>query len=68
MPRWTRSAVTLLLEILTDVSFQGLSAGLRAAKEIAERLDLDGYYGPLYSLFKVDDRYKTSVEAVAGTR
>ena len=42
--------------------------GLRAAREIAEELALDGYFGPLYELFEVDDRYKTAVEVTAGTR
>ncbi|KWU47379.1 RecF/RecN/SMC protein [Rhodotorula sp. JG-1b] len=41
--------------------------GLRAAREIAEELALDGYFGPLYELFEVDDRYKTAVEVTAGT-
>lgn len=42
--------------------------GLCAAREIAEALALDGYFGPLYELFEVDDRYKTAVEVTAGTR
>ena len=42
--------------------------GLCAAREIAEELALDGYFGPLYELFEVDDRYKTAVEVTAGTR
>ncbi|GAA5985596.1 hypothetical protein JCM5350_007149 [Sporobolomyces pararoseus] len=41
--------------------------GLRAARNIAEQLGLEGYYGPLYELFEVEDRYKTSVEVTAGT-
>ncbi|GAA5987111.1 hypothetical protein JCM10908_001030 [Rhodotorula pacifica] len=41
--------------------------GLRAAREIADELGLDGYFGPLYELFEVDDRYKTAVEVTAGT-
>ena len=44
------------------------ASGLRAAREIAEELALDGYFGPLYELFEVDDRYKTAVEVTAGTR
>lgn len=36
-------------------------------KRIAEQLELEGYYGPLYELFTVDDRYKTAVEVTAGT-
>ena len=42
------------------------SAGLKSCKAIADRLGLDGYYGPLYELFKVEDRYKTAVEVTAG--
>ncbi|KAL8278388.1 hypothetical protein RQP46_009280 [Phenoliferia psychrophenolica] len=41
--------------------------GLKSVKAIAERLKLDGYYGPLYDLFTVEDRYKTAVEVTAGT-
>ncbi len=42
------------------------AAGLRSCKAIADRLGLDGYYGPLYELFRVEDRYKTAVEVTAG--
>ncbi|GAA5927291.1 cohesin subunit SMC3 [Sporobolomyces koalae] len=41
--------------------------GLRAARNIAQQLGLEGYYGALYELFEVEDRYKTAVEATAGT-
>ncbi|BGP07249.1 Structural maintenance of chromosomes protein 3 [Rhodotorula toruloides] len=41
--------------------------GLRAARAIAEELGLDGFYGPLYELFEVEERYKTAVEVTAGT-
>ncbi|GAA5914010.1 hypothetical protein JCM8208_005919 [Rhodotorula glutinis] len=41
--------------------------GLRAARAIATELGLDGYHGPLYELFEVEDRYKTAVEVTAGT-
>ncbi|GAA6014847.1 hypothetical protein JCM10207_002200 [Rhodosporidiobolus poonsookiae] len=43
------------------------ASGLRAARLIAEELQLEGYYGPLYELFEVEDRYKTAVEVTAGT-
>ncbi|GAA5964873.1 hypothetical protein JCM3765_005807 [Sporobolomyces pararoseus] len=43
------------------------SNGLRAARNIAEQLGLQGYYGALYELFEVEDRYKTAVEVTAGT-
>ncbi|BGP23932.1 Structural maintenance of chromosomes protein 3 [Rhodotorula toruloides] len=41
--------------------------GLRAARAIADELGLDGFYGPLYELFEVEERYKTAVEVTAGT-
>ncbi|GAA6063023.1 hypothetical protein JCM10212_001802 [Sporobolomyces blumeae] len=41
--------------------------GLRAARAIAQQLGLEGYYGALYELFEVEDRYKTAVEVTAGT-
>ncbi|GAA5910698.1 hypothetical protein JCM5296_006815 [Sporobolomyces johnsonii] len=40
--------------------------GLRAARAIAHQLGLAGYYGALYELFEVEDRYKTAVEVTAG--
>ncbi|WVR06340.1 hypothetical protein IAU60_003371 [Kwoniella sp. DSM 27419] len=43
------------------------SNGLRAVRQIAKRLNLDGVYGPLYELFEVSDKYKTAVEVTAGT-
>ncbi|KAK4689553.1 structural maintenance of chromosome 3 (chondroitin sulfate proteoglycan 6), partial [Tremellales sp. Uapishka_1] len=54
-------------------SLQGMmdkdtSNGLRAVTQIADRLKLNGVYGPLYELFEVSDRYKTCVEVTAGTR
>ena len=42
------------------------SMGLAAAKRIASEQNLTGYYGPLYELFEVDDRYRTAVELIAG--
>lgn len=42
------------------------ATGLRAAKAIAQRLELDGYYGPVYDLFTVEERYKVAVEVTAG--
>ncbi|QSL65683.1 hypothetical protein MERGE_002996 [Pneumocystis wakefieldiae] len=51
---------------LTNTISRDINYGLANAKKIAERLDLTGYYGPLYELFEVDDRYKTAVEVTAG--
>nr|XP_018262378.1 chromosome associated protein [Kwoniella dejecticola CBS 10117]OBR84536.1 chromosome associated protein [Kwoniella dejecticola CBS 10117] len=42
------------------------SNGLRAVRAIANRLKLEGVYGPLYELFEVSDKYKTAVEVTAG--
>lgn len=40
-----------------------------AVSRIVERLQLDGVYGPLYTLFEVTDSvYNTAVELTAGTR
>ena len=41
--------------------------GIAAVERIAEQLSLTGVYGPLFSLFTVDDKYKTAVEATANT-
>ncbi|KAG4304555.1 hypothetical protein PORY_001948, partial [Pneumocystis oryctolagi] len=51
----------LISTISKDINY-----GLTNAKKIAERLGLSGYYGPLYELFEVDDRYRTAVEVTAG--
>ena len=51
------------------MSAQDTGAGLRAVDQIAERLGLDGVYGPLYRLFEVtDDKFNTAVELTAGNR
>ncbi|KAK4057964.1 Structural maintenance of chromosomes protein 3 [Microbotryomycetes sp. JL221] len=42
------------------------AAGLKAAAAIASRLNLHGYYGPLYDLFQPDNRYKVPAEVIAG--
>lgn len=47
---------------------QDTANGLRAARNIAQQLGLEGYCGALYELFEVEDRYKTAVEVTAGTR
>ncbi|KAF9513886.1 hypothetical protein BS47DRAFT_1343707 [Hydnum rufescens UP504] len=42
-------------------------SGLQAVDRIAERLQLDGVYGPLYRLFEVvDQNYNTAIELTAG--
>lgn len=43
--------------------------GLRAVDKIAERLNLEGVYGPLYRLFEVaDPKFSIAVELTAGNR
>ena len=41
--------------------------GIAAVDRIAQRLGLAGVYGPLFTLFSVDDRFKTAVEVTANT-
>ncbi len=41
--------------------------GIAAVDRIAAELNLAGVYGPLFSLFTVDDKYKAAVEATAGS-
>lgn len=41
---------------------------MQAVSRIAKSLRLDGVYGPLYSLFEAEDRYKTAIEVTAGNR
>lgn len=51
------------------ITFQATGIGLRAVDSIAERLKLDGVYGPLYRLFEVTDaKFNTAVELTAGNR
>ena len=50
-------------------AFQDTGTGLRAVDSIAERLNLDGVYGPLYRLLEVTDvKFNTAVELTAGNR
>lgn len=52
---------------LASMMDKDTGAGLRAVDQIAERLGLDGVYGPLYRLFEVtDDKFNTAVELTAG--
>ncbi|KAI0342003.1 RecF/RecN/SMC protein [Trametopsis cervina] len=54
---------------LASMMDKDTGTGLRAVDEIAERLGLDGVYGPLYRLFQVtDDKFNTAVELTAGNR
>lgn len=47
---------------------QDTNRGLQAVSRIAKSLKLSGVHGPLYSLFEVEERYKTAVEVTAGNR
>ncbi|KAJ3415254.1 Structural maintenance of chromosomes protein 3 [Chytridiales sp. JEL 0842] len=42
------------------------SSGIQAIRRLVQRHKITGFYGPLYELFQVDDRYKTAVEIVGG--
>lgn len=43
--------------------------GLRSVDRIAEKLGLNGVFGPLYRLFTVKSKvFNTAVELTAGTR
>lgn len=57
-----------IINILADLILQDTNRGLQAVSRIAKSLRLEGVYGPLYSLFEVEDRYKTAVEVTAGNR
>ncbi len=41
---------------------------MEAVEKIAARLKLKGVFGPLYSLFSVDNKYRTAAEVTAGNR
>ncbi|KAI9508184.1 structural maintenance of chromosome protein 3 [Russula earlei] len=52
---------------LASMMDKDTGTGLRAVDSIAERLNLDGVYGPLYRLFEVtDEKFNTAVELTAG--
>lgn len=42
------------------------SKGLQSVSKIVERLNIKGYYGPLYTLFDVNENLSTAVEVIAG--
>ncbi|KAH9957888.1 structural maintenance of chromosome protein 3 [Russula dissimulans] len=52
---------------LASMMDKDTGTGLRAVDSIAERLNMDGVYGPLYRLFEVTDmKFNTAVELTAG--
>ncbi|KAG7561878.1 hypothetical protein FFLO_02695 [Filobasidium floriforme] len=52
--------------LLASMMDKDTNRGLEAIARITKTLKLDGVYGPLYSLFEVDDKYKVAVEVTAG--
>jgi hypothetical protein len=71
---WTGCALLSLSLSLSSLSGtlidrffpKNTSIGLKFVETIAARLGLEGVYGPLYSLFEVEDVFKTAVEITAG--
>ncbi|KAJ3192527.1 Structural maintenance of chromosomes protein 3 [Irineochytrium annulatum] len=51
---------------LTAAMDRNTASGINAIRRIVERQNIQGFYGPLYELFEVDDVYKTAVEVIAG--
>ena len=48
---------------------QDTGSGLRAVDKIAQRLNLNGVFGPMYRLCEIPDaKYNTAVELTAGNR
>ncbi|CAO3632342.1 unnamed protein product [Cunninghamella blakesleeana] len=52
--------------ILSSSMDKNTNIGLNAIQRIIKETKLQGVCGPLYELFDVDDRFKTSVEVAAG--
>ncbi|KAI0058717.1 RecF/RecN/SMC protein [Artomyces pyxidatus] len=53
--------------LLASMMDKDTGMGLRAVDAIADRLGLDGVYGPLYRLFEITDlKFNTAVELTAG--
>lgn len=51
---------------LAGMMDKDMSRGLETVAKLAKSMNLNGVYGPLYSLFEVDSKYKTAVEVTAG--
>jgi structural maintenance of chromosome 3 (chondroitin sulfate proteoglycan 6) len=43
------------------------SKGLSSVERIVKRLEIDGYYGPLYGLFQVEEAFQTAVDVIGGS-
>lgn len=61
-----RVELTSAERALSSTMDKNTANGLKAVRRIAEELELDGYYGPLYELFSVSDAYRTAAEVTAG--
>ena len=62
-----RDQLSTAQRTLATTMDRATASGLQAVEGIVQRNNIQGVYGPLYQLFTVDERYKTAVEATAGT-
>lgn len=51
---------------LASMMDRSTASGLSNLESLTQRLGVTGVHGPLYTLFSVDDMYKTAVEVTAG--
>ncbi|TPX41013.1 hypothetical protein SeMB42_g05778 [Synchytrium endobioticum] len=51
---------------LTSTMPRETADGIKAIKQIVDRMGVRGVYGPIYQLFDVDEKYRVAVEEVAG--
>lgn len=52
---------------LSSTMDRNTSTGLKSVADIVHRHKIQGYFGPLYQLFSIDDVYATAVEVIAGS-
>lgn len=62
-----RDQLSTAQRVLATTMDRATASGIQAVEAIVARHGIPGVYGPLYQLFTVDERYKTAVEATAGT-
>ena len=62
-----RDQLSTAQRALATTMDRATASGIQAVEAIVARHGIPGVYGPLYQLFTVDERYKTAVEATAGT-
>jgi len=41
---------------------------LDTVRDIVRRLGIQGFYGPVYELFEIEEKYSTALEVTAGNR